>query len=265
MKLCMVYPTTRIPEWEPLWQHLENSVDRVVAGKAEVEHRFLPRSGNFARSRYAESLNNVLMAEQAIAAQSEGFDGVLLGCWNDPHYEVREVLDIPVASVSEQSMLTALRMGGRFAIATVAAKTAASIESDLIGYGLAARAINRPVRYLEPASTAQLLLTTVKDPQIAVERFDALAEELVCDGAEVVIVGCTYYSSLLRRAGYTETSSGAMVLDSLAAGLVQLMSMVDLAKATGCVKSRRGIFSTPDLQRLDQVREALKLTIPARI
>lgn len=266
MKLCMIYPTTRIPEWEPLWRALERSAGELLGDGVSLEHRFLPRSGNFARSRYAEALNNVLMAEQALAAQGEGFDGILLGCWNDPHQEVREVLDIPVASVSEQSMLTALSMGRRFAVATVSPKTAASIETDLLDYGLERRAINRPVRYLAPESNEQLLLRTVGEPNEAIRRFDKLAEELVADGAEVIVVGCTYYSALLRGAGYTATSSGALVLDSLAAGITQLCALVELARRTGYVKSNYGSFATPDRRNLDKAREALALptTEPAQ-
>lgn len=264
MKLCWIYPTTRIPELEPLWQAMEASVHDLLRDDVQVEHRFLERSGNFARSLYAESINNVFMAEAALQAQDEGFDGVLLGCWNDPLWEVREVLEIPVASVGEQSMLAALTMGHRFAVATVSAKTAFSIERDLSSYGLENRAISRPVRYLSPESTNALLLDSVSDPWAQViPRFDVLAEECARDGAEVIVVGCTYYAAMLRRADYTKTSNGgATVLDSSAIAIKQLEAMVDISKLMGFGKSQSGSLSTPERQKIDLQRGALGLIDP---
>ncbi|MFL4475883.1 aspartate/glutamate racemase family protein [Paeniglutamicibacter sp. MACA_103] len=264
MKLCWIYPTTRIPELEPLWQAMEESIQGLLRDDVQVEYRFLERCGNFARSLYAESLNNVFMAEAALQAQDDGFDGVLLGCWNDPLWEVREALDIPVASVGEQSMLAALTMGHRFAVATVSQKTSFSIERDLLAYGLGDRSIARPVRYLDPESTNALLLEAVADPtRQVVPRFDALAEECVADGAETIVVGCTYYAAMLRRAGYTRTSiSGATVLDASAIAIKQLEAMVDIAKLTGYVKSRSGSLRTPERAKLDLQRQALGLLVP---
>ena len=152
MKLCWLHPTTRTEALAPLWAKLKASIRPCLRPDTEVEFRFMAQSGNFTRSLYAEHLNSVHMVEAALQAEEDGFDGAFLGCWNDPLWEAREVLSIPVASVSEQSMLAALTMGRRFAIVTVSEKTAAAIEMDLFAYGLRDRAIMRPVRSITPES-----------------------------------------------------------------------------------------------------------------
>jgi allantoin racemase len=139
-----------------------------------------------------------------------------------------------------------------------------SIERDLHAYGLGSRAIARPVRYLDPESTNELLLEAVADPwHQMVPRFDALAEQCVDDGAEIIVIGCTYYAAMLRRAGYTKTSlSGATVLDASAVAIKHLEAMVDIAKLTGYVKSQAGTLRTPERRKIDLQRAALGLLVP---
>jgi allantoin racemase len=167
VKICWIHPTTRNDQLESLWRKLDETVRPALRSDTELEFRFLTKSTNFTRSLYAEHLNSVFMVEAALKAREDGFDGVFLGCWNDPLWEAREVLDVPVASVGEQSMLAALAMGKRFAVVTVSQKTVSAIENDLAAYGLAGRAIGRPVRSIAPDSDAGLLLGARKSPRAA--------------------------------------------------------------------------------------------------
>jgi allantoin racemase len=259
--ICWIHPTSKIERLEPLWAKLCDVVDPVLRVDIAVEQRFLAKSGNFTRSLYAEHLNSVHMVEAALQAQADGFDGVFLGCWNDPLWEAREVLDIPVASVGEQSMLAALAMGKRFAVITVSEKTASAIENDLLAYGLQHRAIQRPVRTIAPASDGSLLLDAVDDPSREfIPRFEEVAADCIHDGAEVIIVGCAYYGPLLRSAGYLDIpGTGVIVLDATTVALKYLEAMVDIAAVTGHVKSARGSTLAPPRAALNEARRALGL------
>lgn len=261
MKLCWLHPTTRIEALEPLWTKLEASIRPILRPDTEVEFRFMPRSGNFTRSLYAEHLNSVHMIEAALQAEEEGFDGIFLACWNDALWEAREVLTIPVASVGEQSMLAALTMGRRFAVVTVSEKTATAIEMDLFAYGLRDRAITRPVRAIAPESDGTLLCQSVTDPQSDfIPRFEAAARVCIADGAEVILAGCGYYGPLLRSIGYTEIpGTGVPVLDSSAIGMKYLEAMTDIALICGFVKSHRHTFRAPDPVGLARGRRSLGL------
>lgn len=261
MRLCWIHPTTRTESLEPLWAKLETSIRPILRPDTDLEFRFLPKSGNFTRSLYAEHLNSVHMIEAALSAEADGFDGIFLGCWNDAHWEAREVLRVPVASVSEQSMLAALTMGRRFAIVTVSEKTAVSIEMDLFAYGLRDRAITRPVRAIEPQSDHCLLSQSIEDPYATfIPRFEAAARICIADGAEVILVGCGYYGPLLRSNGYLEVpGTGVPVLDSSAIGMKYLEAMTDIAQTCGYVKSTCHSFRPPDAAALDTSRRSLGL------
>lgn len=263
MRICWIHPTTQSTALAPLWDALERTVTPGLSRDTVVEHRFPAHSGNFTRSLYAEHLNSVLMVDEATRAERDGFDGVFFGCWNDPLWEAREVLTIPVASVGEQSMLAALAMGQRFAVVTVSEKTAVAIERDLLLYGLRDRAIHRPVRSIAPESDAALLLAAVSGAHDeAVSRIDAVARTCVADGADIVLVGCAYYGPLLRRAGYTHVcGTGVPVIDSTTVAIKYLEAMVGVARATGVVKTGGPIFRSPAPERLAQARLALAVPV----
>ncbi|MFJ3370183.1 aspartate/glutamate racemase family protein [Pseudomonas sp. NPDC086251] len=264
MKLCWIHPTGRNPVLEPLWNTIHDTVGGALAKGTQLDFRFLDNSGGFTRSLYAEHLNSVLMVEAAIKAQADGYDGVFLGCWNDPLWETREMLDIPVASVGEQSMLAALAMGQRFAVITVSDKTAVAIERDIIGYGLTERCIRQPVRSIQPFSDAQLLLEAIHSPaERFIPRLEAVARQCIADGADVILVGCAYYGPLLRRAGYRQVQGTLVpVVDSSTVALKYLEAMVGIAQCTGLVKSSANLFSGIAPASIDQARKALGL-LPA--
>jgi allantoin racemase len=261
MKLCWIHPTARNPRLEPLWTSIHETITKALAPGCTLDFRFLEKSGGFTRSLYAEHLNSVLMVEAAIEAEQAGYEGVYLGCWNDPLWEAREMLSIPVASVGEQSMLAALAMGQRFAVITVSNKTAVAIERDIIAYGLQSRAIANPVRTINPFSDAGLLLESVNDPEMnLIPRLEDAAHECIAAGAEVILVGCAYYGPLLRRAGYTHVSGTQVpVVDSSTVALKYLEAMVGINTVTGLVKSGAGTFEKVDRENLDTARRALNL------
>jgi len=261
LRICWIHPTTRNDTLAALWSKLDEVVRPALHEGTEFEFRFLPRSGNFVRSLYAEHINSVHIVEAVLQAEQDGFDGVFLGCWNDPLWEAREVVGIPVASVSEQSMLAALSMGKRFAVVTVSQKTSVAIENDLMAYGFRDRAIVRPVRSIMPESDGDLLLGAVTDPfSDFVPRFEQVANECIRDGADVILVGCAYYGPLLRAAGYTEIpGTGVPVLDSSTVALKYLEAMTDIALRTGFVKSTRLQLKPPPAEALQRARQSLAL------
>ena len=84
LKLCWIHPTTTNDSLAPLWEKLDHVIRPILRDGTELEFRFLEKSGNFVRSLYAEHLNSVHIVEAAMKAEADGFDGVFIGCWNDP-------------------------------------------------------------------------------------------------------------------------------------------------------------------------------------
>ncbi|WP_138466000.1 aspartate/glutamate racemase family protein [Poseidonocella sp. HB161398] len=263
MRICWINTDSRNPALEPMYAKVDAMVRQPLHPGTEVKWRFPVKAGDYLRSLYAEHLNSVLVVEEAIRAEEEGFDAVFIACWNDPLWEAREMLSIPVGSVSEQAMLAALTMGRRFAVVTVSDKTTVAIERDIRAYALGDRAITRPVRAIAPESDLGAILAATDPERVAAEivpRWNKVAEECVRDGAEVVLIGCTFYGPLLRAAGYTEVpGTGVPVVDAATVGLKQTETMAEIARATGYVKSTRLALRPPVPERISNARRKLGL------
>lgn len=263
MRICWINTDSRNPRLEAMYAKLDQMVRPVLHPETEVEYRFPVRSGDFLRSLYAEHLNSVLVVEEAIKAEQEGFDAVFIACWNDPLWEAREVLNIPVGSVSEQTMLAAMTMGRRFAVVTVSEKTTVAIERDIRAYGLTDRTIVRPVRAITPESDLDAILAANDPERVKAEiipRWIAAAQECVRDGAEVILIGCTFYGPLLRAAGFTSVpGTGVPVVDGATIGMKYTEAMGEIAKSTGLVKSTRLAFRPPAPEKLHYARQKLGL------
>lgn len=247
---------------DPLWQALEGYFPKVARSDTEVVLRHAAVSGNYVRSLYTELLNNRAIVETAIQGEQEGFDAVVVGCWADPLWEAREVLNIPVVGIGEASMLLACSLGYKFAVITVAPGVIPTIELDLRRYGLQDRAIYRPVRSLDPPSDTEMLLESITDPQRRmIPNLERIAHQCIEDGAEVIIVGCGYYGPILTLHGYNEIpGTGVPVLDCSAAGLKMAEILVDLHKSTGLRKSSALFFRSPPAEVIERVRRAHGLT-----
>jgi allantoin racemase len=247
---------------EPLWQALKGYFPNVARSDTEVVLRHAAVSGNYVRSLYTELLNNRAIVETAIQGEQEGFDAVVIGCWADPLWEACEVVNIPVVGIGEASMLLACSLGYKFAVITVAPGVIPTIELDLRRYGLQDRAICRPVRSLDPPSDSDMLLESIVDPQRRlIPNFEAIAQQCIEDGAEVIIVGCGYYGPILTLHGYNEIPGTSVpVLDCSAAGLKMAEIMVDLYKSTGLHKSSALFFRSPPTEVVERVRRVHGLT-----
>ncbi|TKI06996.1 aspartate/glutamate racemase family protein [Martelella alba] len=260
MRICWIHPTARTAALEDLWSAIETNIAAITEKDTTIHFRFPAMSTGFTRSLYAEHINSVLMLEEALKAQDEGFDGVFLGCWNDALWEAREILDIPVASVGEQSMLASLAMARKFAVITVSDKTRVAIERDIMAYGLLDRAINNPVRTIKPYSSAQLLMESVTAPEKQfIPSFEKVAKQCIDDGAEIILVGCTYYGTLLRKAGYRHIPGTQVpVMDSSAVAIKYLENMINIHQKLAMVKSRALTFAPPPAEQRDKSRNLFR-------
>jgi len=257
MRILWVEATSGPAQMDPVWASLRRFFKQVARPDVEVTMRHLPTSANFVRSLYTELLNNRLVVEGAIQAEKDGFDAAVLGCWADPLWEAREVVDIPVVGIGEAAMLVATMLGAKFAVITVAPGVIPTIEIDLKLYGFEQRAIVRPVRALEPPSDLDLLLESVADPfRRLIPRFEQVALGCIADGAEVIVVGCGYYGPILSLHGYHEVpGTGVPVVDCSAAGLKMAESLADLRRTIGLKKSTALYYRQVESEVLARVRQ----------
>lgn len=109
--------------------------------------------------------------------------GVIVGAFGDPGLDaLRAQLAVPVVGIGEAAMRAAAAGGRRFGIATTTPRLAASIESAVRGYGLAAGFTGARFTDGEPRALASA-------PQQQEERLAGAVQACIDDGAQAVIIG----------------------------------------------------------------------------
>lgn len=127
--------------------------------------------------------------EAGCRAQDEGFDAVCMDTMSDSGVAaLRSVLDIPVFGPGKVSMLTALMLGDRFSILTMASRWKPLYKKALDELGLHHKCAS--VRAIEVPPDNQNLLSGKKDEVFPL--LEAAARKAIeIDGAEVLILGST--------------------------------------------------------------------------
>ncbi len=134
-------------------------------------------------------LADVANFEAGCRAQAEGFDAVCIDTMSDSGVAaLRSVLDIPVFGPGRVSMLTALMLGDRFSILTMASRWKPLYKKALDELGLHHKCAS--VRAIEVPPDNQALLSGKEDEVFPL--LEAAGRKAVeHDGAEVLILGST--------------------------------------------------------------------------
>lgn len=134
-------------------------------------------------------LADVANFEAGCRAQAEGFDAVCIDTMSDSGVAaLRSVLDIPVFGPGRVSMLTALMLGDRFSILTMASRWKPLYKKALDELGLHHKCAS--VRAIEVPPDNQALLSGKEDEVFPL--LEAAGRKAIeHDGAEVLILGST--------------------------------------------------------------------------
>jgi len=184
-----------------------------------------------------QTLNNMFRAEK------EGYDAIVMGCTLDVGLdEGKSMLDIPVVGISEASYHLAMMMGHLFAVVTSSSAFFNVFKEQVDRYGLSSKYLQGP--YIYPASEEEIAIA-LKDPQPLMDKFIAVAEKAVADGASVIIPNPAFIATLVHRAGLTKIQD-ALVLDTISVAVKTAEMLVDLKKI-GIEPSRQiGVYAKPD-------------------
>jgi Asp/Glu/hydantoin racemase len=134
-------------------------------------------------------LADVANFEAGCRAQAEGYDAVCIDTMSDSGVAaLRSVLDIPVFGPGKVSMLSALMLGDRFSILTMASRWKPLYKKALDELGLHPKCAS--VRAIEVPPDNQALLSGKEDEVFPL--LEAAGRKAVDqDGAEVLILGST--------------------------------------------------------------------------
>jgi Asp/Glu/hydantoin racemase len=184
---------------------------------------------------YLASLHMQFILDNALRAETQGYDVFVVGSVQDPGLEeARSLLDIPVVGYGEAAMHFACLLGSRFTVIAFQAGFDQMMDLRIKRLGLSERALPTMLMDADFAAVGKGLDGSVE----LVERFCDVARTAIRSGCEAIIPGQLYLSEAIARAGITRIDE-VPVVDGLTATLKMAEAMVDF-KRNGISVTRRG-------------------------
>lgn len=212
--------------------------------------------------RYPRAFTAVEVVDRIRQAEADGYDAAFPGmCYGEFYLQdARQAVTMPVVGPAESAMMVAQLLGKKFAVLTVAADFEYVMEENIRFHRWEGAAIShRPVRSWPMKDMVPMMIEAYAGrPQRLIEEFDARAQELVRDGADVVICGCNPYGAALSQAGYKEVSgTGVPVVTALASQIKMAETLIDLRRSLGWAKSEAivGPYRTTPAAILDDLAQ----------
>jgi len=199
---------------------------KCVSTDFEVETRSIKYGTYSIESSFDEELNAPFILEEAVKAEKDGFNAVVIDCFIDPAIDaMRETLKIPVIGPGETSMHIASLLGNKFTIITVAGLAlnkliARNVEKHGLSHKLASiRNVNLPVLELRKRENETV--------SILIEEGSKAIEE---ENADVLILGCTELSEIADKHNLQE-KLGVPIIDPIkvAVKFAELLASLNLS------------------------------------
>ncbi len=206
--------------------------------ETELRMIMLPRGPEHLEYRYYEALVLVDILHLVKEAEREGFDAAIIGCFYDVGLQAgREVAErMPVIAPCEASTHLASTLGDKFSVIVGRRKWIPEMMENVVSYGMKER--------LASFKSVDLgVLEFHQDEEETARRFRGVAREAVeCDGAEVIVLGCTatygFYEQLQQELGVP-------VIDSMIASLKTAEFAAELNSRLGWTHSKIGGYESP--------------------
>jgi Asp/Glu/hydantoin racemase len=237
---------------------LEARLPSLVSPGTEVVIHGVP-AGSYAGKAPAEVLRypyaKYLIHDQALGfvaqAERDGFDAVAFATFAEPVLQqARSIVDIPVASMVEASLLVGCSMARRMALITLAPENRVRLAEQVEKHGLQQRVSG--IYPLDPPITEFALAAAFTEPASVVEAFAQTARRAIADGADLIIPAEGVFTEVLA-AQQISRIDGAAVMDCVAVVLAYTEMLVALRRRTGLGVGRRWDHAQPPADLMDQL------------
>lgn len=204
------------------------------------------------RYPYAKLVLQMDAIEFGLQAEREGFDAYIIGSFSEPFLaETRSVLEIPVLSLAESSLLAACTLAEQFALITLSPAYARRVRGVVKRHGLEGRLSGihaLPTAYDEAGVDAAFA-----SPQTLIDDFTVAAKAAVTGGADALIPAEGLLSEVLHQEG-VRTIEGATVLDCIGTTLLHAEMLVAMKRRLGLGVGRRWAYAKPPPDLLAELR-----------
>jgi Asp/Glu/hydantoin racemase len=202
-----------------------------LAMRAAPQIDFLPRTPEGGPAYVSTPADVAVAAEtvvEAIASAADDFvpDACIIACFGEPGLmEARRRFAFPIVGMAEASMLTAMQLGGDFAIVTLGEHWPAMLRDLVRLYGVQGRCVGVQRIAGEP-------FELMADPGHAAKTVAAAARQC---GAETVIIGGAALTGLAAAIG---PLPGIRLIDCLQASIAQAVALTEYSRMTARLAPR---------------------------
>ena len=184
----------------------------------------------------SQNLCTLQSIKNAIRAEREGYDAFVVISTPDPgFYEIREVVDIPVVFILENSLHFALMLAPKFAFIAHGEGILSLLTEKTKRYGLA--------EHMTPSGCFDFTYTDWPElyghPERYIDIVTQKAREIISNGARILIPAALPLGVWFVQQGIMEID-GVRVLDAFGCAVKTAELMVDLKKI-GITRSKYGV------------------------
>lgn len=196
---------------------------------------------------YQKSLAGVMTAN-AHQAEQEGFDAFVIGSYTAPFLrECRSLVDIPVISMPEATMLVGCSMAPKIGLVTLNDENLWFLTNMISSNKLEGRVAG--IEVVTPALDEKDMEDAFANPGEYTGHFRVAAERLIARGADLIIPAEGLVAEIVYNAGLSEID-GVCVMDGVGVPLVYAEMLGRLYRRTGLHAGRRWHYVKPSAEAL---------------
>ncbi len=185
----------------------------------------------------------------AVRAEREGYDAFVVGTYIEPYLrELRAVVDIPVVSSLEATLLVGCSAAHTIGLVTLNRSLLWSLKTSLERHRLGARV--GAMLVMEPELDEREIIGLFAAPEDYLGRFVETARRAVADHADAVIPAEGILAEIVAANGVIGVD-GAAVLDGIGVPVAYAEMLVKLWRGTGLRVGRRWHHPRPPAELLD--------------
>ncbi|MBL4720625.1 MAG: hypothetical protein JKY20_05795 [Alphaproteobacteria bacterium] len=191
-----------------------------------------------------------LMIKSALRAEAEGYDAVaIINTFDHGYYELREVIDLPIAFITESAVHLACQLAPSFGFVTHNAAMLLHLGELTKRYGVAERM----------AGGAHLDMTYADFPKMYdtpgpyLDAFATAARTVIAQGAATLLVAGNPMNMFLLDQDVRDID-GVPILDCCATVVKTAEMLVDLEQL-GVHRARTGLFAAPSPEDRAKLRD----------
>ncbi len=191
------------------------------------------------------------LLQQIARGENEKVDAHIVACFDDTGLDAARALAFaPVIGIGEAAFHLASLVGDRFSVVTTLSRSVATIEANLVRYGLVARCAG--------VHAANVPVLALDGPDVAVREKVELAVQqvLAADRSEAIVLGCAGMAGLAEE---LSKKFEVPVIDGVAAAVKMAEGLVSLGLRTSKIRA----YAPPFPERLLALDEIGQSNLPS--